>query len=35
VNLVDIENAHGGRLVGQLFARCGYRRVGLMARMQH
>jgi LacI family transcriptional regulator len=30
VNLVDIENAQGGRLVGQLFARCGYRRVALI-----
>jgi DNA-binding LacI/PurR family transcriptional regulator len=30
VNLVDIENAHGGRLVGQLFARCGYRRVAII-----
>jgi len=30
VNLVDIENAHGGRLVGELFARCGYRRVAMI-----
>jgi LacI family transcriptional regulator len=30
VNLVDIENAHGGRLVGQLFSRCGYRRVAII-----
>jgi DNA-binding LacI/PurR family transcriptional regulator len=30
VNLVDIENAHGGRLVGQLFARCQYRRVAMI-----
>src|ERR1700730_10613086 len=30
VNLVDIENAHGGRLVGELFARCGHRRVAMI-----
>ena len=30
VNLVDIENAHGGRLVGELFARCGYRRIAMI-----
>jgi DNA-binding LacI/PurR family transcriptional regulator len=30
VNLVDIENAHGGRLVGQLFSRCGYQRVAII-----
>jgi DNA-binding LacI/PurR family transcriptional regulator len=29
-NHVDIENAQGGRLVGQLFARCGYRRIALI-----
>jgi LacI family transcriptional regulator len=29
-NLVDIENAHGGGLVGELFARCGYRRVAMI-----
>jgi DNA-binding LacI/PurR family transcriptional regulator len=30
VNLVDIENAHGGGLVGDLFVRCGYRRVAMI-----
>jgi DNA-binding LacI/PurR family transcriptional regulator len=31
INLVDIENAHGGRLVGELFARCEYRRVAMIS----
>jgi DNA-binding LacI/PurR family transcriptional regulator len=35
VNLVDIENAHGGSLVGQLFARCGYRRVAIINGPEH
>ena len=30
VNLVDIENAHGGSLVGELFVRCGYRRIAMI-----
>jgi DNA-binding LacI/PurR family transcriptional regulator len=30
INLVDIKNAEGGRLVGELFGRCGYWRVAMI-----